>query len=414
MVGIDQNLLWGQNADVHPEEDDMSVRITAVGLAVAGAIALGSAAFAQSVPSQFVVSGKAAEQIQDFTTINLATAERIAETCEKLAADQGVAISMYVLDNDGNHVYMDRMDGQAYLNVITAEMKARTALMQRAPSKTNMNRVITDPTTELQQIQLGMFPNSGGLPVVVNKQLIGVIGVGGSAPRVPVWSDEICGHKAMETVLGASNVAPLIQDIPRQQNANAGNTTPTPVPRFAAATAPKTTVSNPEWVVGGKGAANVYDGNQISLTAAKKIARVCRDWATAKGGTMSLYILDTAGNFVHMERMDGQQFNNIRTALLKAQTSLKTHVPTSVYNAQGKNNPAGMTRNIDQYGFFTNSGGIPIVVDGQAIGAIGVGGGAGGGDENCAIEGLKATFGDHVTVPVYPAATTAAAGTAAR
>ena len=30
---------------------------------------------AQNVPSQFVVSGKAAEQIQDFTTINLATAE---------------------------------------------------------------------------------------------------------------------------------------------------------------------------------------------------------------------------------------------------------------------------------------------------------------------------------------------------
>ena len=45
------------------------------------------------------------------------------------------------------------------------------------------------------------------------------------------------------------------------------------------------------------------------------------------------------------------------------------------------------------------------------IGAVGVGGGAGGGgDENCAIEGLKATFGEHVTLPVYPAKTTAAAG----
>jgi glc operon protein GlcG len=393
-------------------EDHMNVRITAVGLAVAGAIALGGAVFAQSVPSQFVVSGKAAETIQDFTTINLATAERIAETCEQLATAQGVAISMYVLDNDGNHVYMDRMDGQAYLNVITAEMKARTALMQRAASKTNMNRVIQDPTTELQQIQLGFFPNSGGLPVVVNKQLIGVIGVGGSAPRPPVWSDEICGHKAMETVLGAANVAPLIADIPRQQQNP--NPAATAVPRFAAATAPKSNVSNADWVVGGKGAANLYDGNQISLAAAKKIAKVCRDWATSKNGTMSLYILDSAGVFVHMERMDGQQFNNIRTALLKAQTSLKTHVPTSVYNAQGKNNPAGMTRNIDQYGFFTNSGGIPIVVDGQLIGVIGVGGGAGGGDEACAIEGLKATFGDHVTLPVYPAKTTASAAPAGR
>ena len=56
-----------------------------------------------------------------------------------------------------------------------------------------------------------------------------------------------------------------------------------------------------------------------------------------------------------------------------------------------------------QFGFFTNSGGIPIVVDGEMIGAIGVGGGAGGGgDENCAIEGLKAAFGDRALLPVYP------------
>src|ERR1700741_641693 len=195
----------------------MNVRTTAMALAAA-AVALGTSLSAQNVPSQFVVSGKAAEQIQDFTTINLATAERIAETCEKLAAAENVAISIYVLDNDGNHVYMDRMDGQGYLNIITAEMKARTALMQRGPSKLVMNRVRRNPNDELQRIQLGMFPNSGGLPVVINKQMIGVIGIGGSAPRVPVWSDEICGHKALQTVLGAANVAPLIEDIPNRPN----------------------------------------------------------------------------------------------------------------------------------------------------------------------------------------------------
>src|SRR5438270_6599 len=105
-------------------------------------------------------------------SINLATAERIAESCEKAATTQGVQISIMVLDHDGNHVYMDRMDGQGYLNIITADMKARTALMNRAPSKLLMNRVIQDPTSELQLIQLGEFANSGGLPVVVNKQLI--------------------------------------------------------------------------------------------------------------------------------------------------------------------------------------------------------------------------------------------------
>src|SRR3954469_14168072 len=364
-------------------------------------VALGSIVAAQNVPSQFVVSGKLAEQIQDFTTITLATAERIAEACERLAAAEKVGISIDVLDNDGNHVYMDRMDGQGYLNIITAEMKPRTALMQRGSSKLVMNQVRRNPDAELQRIQLGMFPNSGGLPVVINKQMIGVIGIGGSAPRVPVWSDEICGHKAMQEVLGAANVAPLIEDVPAPPVA--APATPAPVPRFAATSAPKTSVSNPDWVIGGKAATTVYDGNQISLGAAKKIAKACRDFAAAKGGGMSLFILDTFGEFVHAERMDGQMFNNIRTALLKAQTSLKTRVPTSGYNAQGRNNPAGQVRTIEQFGFFTNSGGLPIVVDGQMIGALGVGGGAGGGgDEACAIEGLKATFGDHVTLPVYP------------
>ena len=383
----------------------MNMRIIAFGLAAAGGMALGGSAFAQNVPSQFVVSGKAAEQIQDFTTINLSTAERIAEACEKLAAAEGVAISIMVLDNDGNHVYMDRMDGQGYLNIVTAEMKARTALMGREPSKNRMNRVIQDPTQELQMIQLGFFPNSGGLPVIVNKQLIGVVGVGGSAPRVPVWSDEICAHKAVTEVIGPS-VAPLVEDLPPRPNPNPGTA---PVPRFVAAAPPKSSLA-PEFVINAKAATNVFDGNQISLTAAKKIARVCRDWAASKNGSMSLYIIDTAGEFVHLERMDGQVYTNIRTAMLKAQTSLRTRQPTSINAAQLRNNPAGLPRSTGTYNFFTNSGGIPIVVDGQMIGAIGVGGGAGGGDENCAIEGLKATFGEHVTLPVYPATAPAAGG----
>jgi uncharacterized protein GlcG (DUF336 family) len=375
---------------------------TLVGLALAGALALGGTAFAQSVPEQFVVSGKAAEQLQDFTTINLATAERIANLCEQAAAAENVQISIMLLDHAGNHVYMDRMDGQGYLNIVTAEMKARTALLQRGPSKTLMNRVIQDPNVELEEMHLGFFANSGGLPIVVNKQMIGVVGVGGSAPRVPVWSDEICAHKALVEVIGPS-VAPLVEDLPPRANPNPGNA---PVPRFAAAAPPKSSLPA-EDVVGGKGASNVFDGNQISLAAAKKIARGCRDYAASKGATMSFYVLDNAGEFVHVERMDGQAAISQKAALQKAQTALKTRQPTSVVAAQLKNNPANMPRFFVNFDLFEVPGGIPIVVDGQMIGAVGVGGYP-SGNEACAIEGLKAAFGDHATLPVYPAAAAAA------
>jgi glc operon protein GlcG len=380
----------------------MKLRLVVAILAGLGAMGLSTVAFAQNVPEQFVITGKTAEKIQDFSTINLATAERIAESCEKAATAQGVQISIIVLDKDGNHVYFDRMDGQGYLNIITAEMKARTALMLRASSKTAMNRAIQDPPSELQLIQLGEFANSGGLPIAVNKQMIGFVGVGGSAPKPPVWSDEICGHKALEEVFGSS-VPPLVEDLPARANPNAGKT---PVPRFATATPPKSTLAA-EYVVGGKGAATVFDGNQISLAAAKKIARACRDYAASKGGSASIYILDNAGEFVHMERMDGQVYNNIRTSLLKAQTSLKTRQPTSAINANLKNNPGGTARQTTYFNLFSNAGGVPIVVDGQMIGSVGIGGGGEviGGDENCAVQGLKATFGEHVTLPVYPPAT---------
>jgi uncharacterized protein GlcG (DUF336 family) len=49
------------------------------------------------------------------------------------------------------------------------------------------------------------------------------------------------------------------------------------------------------------------------------------------------------------------------------------------------------------------------VVDGRMIGALGVGGiGGGDKDEQCAVAGLKAAFGDRATLPVYPSTTGAA------
>ena len=390
----------------------MRVHNISLALSAAAVITFGGLALAQNVPQQFVVSGKAAEKTHDFTTINLNTAERIAETCEQAVTAHGGGVhTIMILDKAGNHVYMDRMDGQGYVNIITAEMKARTALMGLQPSKAYANRVNQDPTSEDELFQLGYYPTSGGLPIIINQQLIGVIGVGGYPPRPPEWSDEICGHTALEKVIGPS-VAPLLED-PQRRAAAAPNPNALPVPRFVTSTTPKSTLPA-DFVIGGASAAKVFDGNQISLAAAKKIARTCRDWAASQNGIMGLYIIDDAGEFVHIERMDGTIPEDMHTALLKAQTALRERLPTSVNDAQLKNNPAGFVRSADGFKWFAESGGIPIVANGQMIGAIGVSGGAGGGDEKCAIEGLKATFGNHVTLPDYTPATAPGRGAAGR
>jgi glc operon protein GlcG len=379
---------------------------------LAAAIGLSVVAYAQNVPAQFVVTGKAAEKLQDYSTLNLATAQRIAETCERLVtAHGGGQHSIIFLDKEGNHIYYDRMDGQGYTNVVTPEMKALTALRTRAPSVLIQNIVAQNPEMEAYEVQLGRYPVEGGIPIVIDHQMIGVVGTGGYPPNPPEWEDGICAQKAMLEVLGPS-IPPLPEDVRQQRPANRGTL---PMPSFGTRTPPKSSLS-PDFVVTGAGAAHVFDANQISLAAAKKLVRACRDWAASKGGTMSAYVLDNAGEMVHMERMDGQISNDVHTALLKAQTALKLREPTSIRGTQMLNAGRPSPRNLgpNMFNFYLDSGGIPIVVDGQMVGAVGVSGVDGGQDENCAIEGLKAAFGDHALLPVYGAAGAArapAAGT---
>jgi uncharacterized protein GlcG (DUF336 family) len=371
----------------------MKPRIFNIGWVFAGGLALCALASGQAVPEKFVVSGKAAEQLMDFNTINLATAQKLTETCEALVSNRNGGHTIIVLDHDGNHVYLDRMDGLGYTNIVTAEMKARTALLGKRPSKYYMNQLERDTTTIYTQNAMSLYAVAGGLPIIINKQLIGAIGVGGFGPNPPVWSDEICARTSLEQVLGMPQPA-LLEDLPAH-HASPGrlNATATPKPSVPA-----------EFVIGAKGN-RVFDANQIALAAAKKIGSGCRDWAAAKNATMSLYVLDTAGEMIHMERMDGQGPLAIKSALLKAQTSLRLREATSQRWAEVKSGPHDPSRSSAIYNFFLEPGGLPIVVDGQMIGAVGVGGleandGTGSpADEACAVAGLKAAFGEHVALP---------------
>ena len=145
--------------------------------------------------------------------INVATAEAIGKACVDEAAKQGVRISIVILDQFGEPVYFYRMDGQNKINIETAFMKARTVLNTRQPSKATMNQVLTGRSSEVRQISFGNFANSGALPIVVHgNQFIGAVGVGGSAPRLPEWSDEICAWRALTKVMGPQPA--LLPDVP--------------------------------------------------------------------------------------------------------------------------------------------------------------------------------------------------------
>ena len=372
----------------------MKVQLLKLCLTAALAVTVFSTgARAQGVSSESVVSGAAAAATLDSTSINLATARAIGENCAARAAARGVAVSVYILDSSGNNVYVHRMDGQVWTNVATAEMKALTAYRLRAPSKSQMNRATRNTNEEWTGMELGLFSNAGGLPIIVDDQLIGAIGVGGSAPRLAeLWSDEYCAHDAMNEIVGQQPA--LLEDLPRSRPEDQ-----LPTARFATEAAPEATLP-PEFVVSGAAAKRLMDANQISASAATAIATGCREWIGARGDSATITVIDNTALAVHIERMDGQMALNSQTSLLKAETALRGRGPTSSREAGTHNNPGGFPRSIPLFNFYSKAGGVPVVVDGQLIGSVGVSG-TDGNDEACAVAGLQAAFGERVAVPVY-------------
>jgi len=174
-------------------------------------LTFGSATYADD-SDKFVVRGDATKVLMEQNQINVATAEAISKACVDEANKQGVKVSIVIYDQFGEPVYMYRMDGQARIAIETAMMKAHTVINTRQASKAVMNQVLTGRSSELRQYSFGNFANSGGLPIIINgNQMIGAIGVGGSAPNPPIWSDEICAWRALTKVVGPQ--PPLLPDV---------------------------------------------------------------------------------------------------------------------------------------------------------------------------------------------------------
>jgi len=192
-----------------------------VGLLAAAAFAAVPGPARAADGDQFVIRGDATKSIMEQDEINVATAEAVGKACIDEALKQGVKVSVAVYDQFGEMVYFYRMDGQPKIAVETAMMKARTVLNTLRPSKATMNEVLRGRSSEIRQTSRGNFPQAGGLPILVNgNQLIGVIGVGGSAGNLPAWSDEICAWRALNKVMGPQPA--LLPDIQRNVTETGG------------------------------------------------------------------------------------------------------------------------------------------------------------------------------------------------
>ena len=140
------------------------------------------------------------------------------------------------------------------------------------------------------------------------------------------------------------------------------------------------------------------DKKDITGFAARKMIEACMAEAARDHYPIALAVVDSAGYLISYQATDGATGNTGVTAQLKAKTAAKFRRATGeLYERVNKQ----INRAPEWMGYFPIPGGFPIVVQGEVVGAIGVGaaGLSGGKDEDCAQNAIKAVFGDGKTLP---------------
>ncbi len=114
-------------------------------------------------------------------------------------------------------------------------------------------------------------------------------------------------------------------------------------------------------------------GTPISLENAKKAAAAAVAEIKKNNWFMAVAITDIAGDLVYFEKIDGTQTASIRIAQIKSRCAAIFKRPSKVFQdllASGSTFVLGLE------GAIPSEGGIPLVMDGKIIGAIGVSGGS--------------------------------------
>jgi len=130
-------------------------------------------------------------------------------------------------------------------------------------------------------------------------------------------------------------------------------------------------------------------GLPIALDLAKKLAAPALAEAAKNRWAMAVAIVDPAGDLVYFEKMDATQNGSVTVAIDKARSAARFKRPTKAFQDTLAAGGDGL-RVLALNGAVPVEGGVPIVVDGKIVGAIGVSGGTSAQDGQCARAGASA------------------------
>ena len=127
-------------------------------------------------------------------------------------------------------------------------------------------------------------------------------------------------------------------------------------------------------------------GPAINLENAKKAAAPAVAEAAKNNWTVAVAIVGPAGNLIYYEKMDNTQLGSAEVAIDKARTSALFKRPTKAFQDALAAGGDGL-RVLGLKGVTPVEGGIPLLMEGKIIGAIGVSGATSAQDAQCAKAG---------------------------
>jgi len=140
----------------------------------------------------------------------------------------------------------------------------------------------------------------------------------------------------------------------------------------------------------------MYIANAKRLTAegARKIKNTAVKAAEKAGVPVSVAVVDAGGHLLVLERMDGGRFHTVHSETTKAVCAASNKRATGSKGAQGQAldvaHALGLALAAGAERWTAMEGGVPILVDGECIGGVGVAGGNWEFDERIAREAVEA------------------------
>jgi glc operon protein GlcG len=246
-------------------------------------------------------------------------ADLVIAAAEKHAVMHGYRVVIVVVDPAGHVVQLRRTDGAQVASSQVAIDKARTAAIFVRPSREIEAQVSAG---RLGALALhGAVALTGGIPLTVDGEVVGAIGTSGETPD----EDESVSIAGAGTLFGTVDVPAI-----------------------------------------------TYDG-------ARRAAEAVAAESIRRGVAPVAAVVDAGGDLVYLWRPDAAQVASVGVATDKARTAAIYRRPSKDFEDQAA---TGRPSALHLSGAVPLQGGIPIVVDGTVVGAVGVSGASSADEDN--------------------------------